>query len=71
MAKRTWSDLSTSGKAAILVGAALQAVVTTLALRDLQARPSSLVRGSKALWRLAFLIQPAGPIGYLLAGRRK
>ena len=68
--KKKWADLPPTGKAAILAGAAVQAVLTTLAIRDLQSRPASAIRGSKRLWRLALLIQPVGPVGYLMVGRR-
>lgn len=70
MAKQKWSDLTTMQKRAIGVGGALEAVMTLAALRDLASRRDDEVRGPKAAWVLAFVIQPIGPIAYFAAGRR-
>ncbi|MCW2759480.1 MAG: hypothetical protein JWO46_3226 [Nocardioidaceae bacterium] len=70
MAKKSWSDMSPGQKRLVVIGAAVEAVLTTVALRDLKSRPDSQVRGSKTLWRLATFVQPVGPVAYLLAGRR-
>ena len=71
MAKRTWSELSTPAKVGIIGLAAVEAVVTTIAARDLRGRTDAQLNGPRWLWRIAFLVQPAGPIGYLLFGRRR
>ncbi len=71
MAKRKWSELSTPAKAGIIGLAAVEAVCTTIALRDLHSRSKAQVVGPKWLWRLAMIVQPFGPIGYLLVGRRR
>lgn len=68
--KRKWSELSPGAKAAIVVGGAVEIVLTTIALRDLAKRPSAQVRGPKALWALGCVVQPVGPVLYLTAGRR-
>jgi branched-subunit amino acid ABC-type transport system permease component len=70
MAKRRWSDLSTGQQRAVIVGAAIEVVVTAVAVRDLYRRPSLQVRGSKALWLLSFFVQPFGPLAYFSVGRR-
>ncbi|QWZ09920.1 PLD nuclease N-terminal domain-containing protein [Nocardioides panacis] len=70
MAKRTWSDLSTTQKRAVVVGGTLEAAMTLAALRDLASRRSDEVRGPKAAWMLSFVVQPLGPIAYFAAGRR-
>ncbi len=70
MAKKSWSDLSPAQQAAIVVGGAAELALTTYAGRDLVHRPSSAVRGPKVLWLLAMVVQPLGPIAYLLVGRR-
>ena len=70
MAKKQWSDLSTSQKRAVYVGGAIETVVTIAALRDLVRRPASQVRGPKVAWVLAFFVQPFGPIAYFKTGRR-
>lgn len=68
--KRKWSDLTPTQQRLIVVAGAVEAVLTTVALRDLGRRPASAVRGSKLLWRLACVVQPVGPIAYLSLGRR-
>ncbi len=69
--KKQWSDLSPMTKRAIVVGAVAEAIVTTVALRDLRRRPPSRVRGPKPLWVLSFVVQPIGPLAYLSVGRRR
>ena len=69
--KKQWSDLSSTQQRAIVVAAALEVVVTTVALVDLVRRPREQVRGPKALWALASFVQPVGPIAYLALGRRR
>ncbi len=71
MAKRSWSELGTPARAAIVIGAAIEAVLTTTALRDLHSRDSSQLNGPRWLWRLAMVVQPVGPIGYLILGRKR
>ena len=71
MAKqKKWSDLTPNQKRAVYVGGAVEAVLTIAAMRDLARRPSSSVRGPKAVWVLSFGVQPFGPLAYLVAGRR-
>ena len=54
-----------------MAGGAVEAVITTIALRDLARRPSGQVRGPKVVWLLGFVVQPFGPLAYLWAGRRQ
>ena len=68
--KKKWSDLTPAQQRLIIVGGAVEAVLTTVAMRDLGQRPASAVRGPKLLWRLACVVQPVGPIAYLVLGRR-
>lgn len=68
--KRSWSDLSTRQRRGIVGGGAVEAVVTLAALRDLARRPADDVRGPKAAWVASFVVQPFGPLAYLLLGRR-
>jgi Phospholipase_D-nuclease N-terminal len=70
MAKRTWSDLTPLQRRAIVAGGALEAILTAAAARDLARRSSVEVRGPKAAWVLAFVVQPFGPIAYFALGRR-
>ena len=54
-----------------MAGAAVEVVLTTVALVDLARRPAAQVRGNKALWALGCFIQPVGPVAYLTVGRRR
>ena len=69
--KKQWSDLTDGQRAAVVLGGAVELVLTTFALADLVRRPSAQVRGPKALWALGSVVQPVGPIAYLLFGRRQ
>lgn len=68
--KKRWSDLSPRARAAVLLSAVVELVITTVAARDLRSRAKVDVRGPKTLWAAVFMIQPIGPILYLLVGRR-
>ena len=63
--------MSTTQRAAIVAGAAVEVVLTTVALVDLARRPAAQVRGRKALWALGCFVQPVGPVAYLTVGRRR
>lgn len=67
---RTWSSLSPTQQRLILLGSAAEVVLTTIAAVDLKRRPAAQVRGRKPLWALALVVQPVGPIAYLLAHHR-
>ena len=69
MEKRKWSDLSPAQQRMIVVGAAIEIVLTTAALVDLARRPATGVRGPKLLWALGCFVQPVGPVAYLAVGR--
>jgi hypothetical protein len=68
--KKRWSDLTSRQRTAILVAGGVEVVLTTVALLDLARRPRAEVRGSKALWAVGCVVQPVGPIAYLMVGRR-
>ena len=70
MAKRSWSELTPLQRRLIVVGGAVEVALTSVAAVDLVLRPREMVRGPKAVWALALLVQPVGPIAYLVAGRR-
>lgn len=70
MARRKWSELPTPAKAGIIGLAAVEAVITTIAARDLGGRTEDQVNGPRWLWRILFFVQPAGPIAYLVVGRK-
>ncbi|WP_053205435.1 PLD nuclease N-terminal domain-containing protein [Jiangella muralis] len=68
---RRWSDFSTAQRTAIVAAGAVEVVLTTIAAADLVRRPSTQVRGPKALWWPVLAVQPAGPVAYLLWGRHR
>jgi hypothetical protein len=70
VANKKWSDLSDRQKTVVVVGGTVELLLTAVALIDLARRPAEQVRGPKALWAMGCLIQPVGPISYLVAGRR-
>jgi len=68
--KKRWSDLTRTQQRGITAGAVVELVLTTVALADLARRPASDVRGAKAVWVVAMVVQPFGPLAYLALGRR-
>ena len=68
--KKRWRDLSALQQRTIVFAGAAELALTTAAARDLRRRPKQRVRGPKPLWLLCFVIQPFGPLAYLLVGRR-
>ncbi len=71
MAKKRWTDLTRAQQNLVCVAAALEGVLTAIALRDLATRPSEDVRGSRAAWALGCILQPVGPLAYLAYGRKR
>jgi len=70
MSKKKWSHLTVAQKRIIYVAGAAEVVATAAALRDLARRPADQVRGPKAVWVVAFFVQPVGPLAYFAAGKR-
>jgi hypothetical protein len=68
--KRRWRDLSTLQQQAIVLAGAAELALTSAAARDLKRRPKERVRGPKVVWLLSFVVQPFGPLAYLVIGRR-
>ena len=68
--KQRWQDLSSGQRSAILGLGAVEVVTTTVAMVDLARRPRARVRGPKLAWVAAAVVQPFGPVAYLLFGRR-
>jgi hypothetical protein len=69
MAHRTWQELSSGQRTAVLVVAGVEIALTAAAATDLTRRPQSQIRGPKALWWLGIFVQPFGPAVYLGWGR--
>ena len=53
----------------LLTLVSIELSLTATAAVDLARRPAWQVRGHKAWWGMGLLIQPVGPIAYLVAGR--
>jgi hypothetical protein len=68
---RRWSELSRRQQAAALTLGSVELALTVTAAADLYRRPRGSVHGPKALWWPAILVQPIGPVAYLLLGRRR
>jgi hypothetical protein len=68
---RKWSELSGGQRALLLTLVSTEAALTATAAVDLWFRPRTEVNGVKARWWPVLLIQPVGPVVYLLRGRRK
>ena len=68
--RKRWADFTRAQRVAIVAAGAAEIVLTAAALRDLARRPAGRVRGPKPMWVLGCLVQPVGPIAYLLVGRR-
>jgi hypothetical protein len=69
--KKRWDDFTPGQQTAILVAASIELALTATALVDLARRPREQVRGPKPLWALGCVVQPVGPVAYLLFGRRR
>jgi uncharacterized membrane protein YhaH (DUF805 family) len=68
--QRRWQDLSPGQQRWIVIQGAVQSVLLLVAAADLVRRPAGQIRGRKGWWALALLVQPVGPLAYLLRGRR-
>ena len=68
--KKKWSEFTPTQQRLIIAGGAVEAVLTTAALLSLAKRPRAAVRGPKALWLAALVVQPVGPLAYFAFGRR-
>jgi len=68
--RTSWRDLTPRQRRLVVVGGAIEVALTSYAARDLAARPQSQVRGPRRAWWLVLVVQPVGPLTYLLWGRR-
>ena len=69
--KKTWKEMSPSGKAGIIFTAIVQMSLLVAAQRDISRRPAALINGPKAAWRAASFINFIGPMGYFVFGRKR
>lgn len=69
--RKTWKEMSPSGKAGMIVTAIMQVSLLVAAQRDISRRPAELINGPKAAWRAASFINFIGPMGYFVFGRKR
>jgi hypothetical protein len=69
--KKAWKDLSPSAKFGTLTAAAVQLSLLVAAQTDITRRPANQIRGSKAMWRVATLINFVGPGSYFTFGVKR
>ncbi|WCI09753.1 hypothetical protein PJ267_09775 [Arthrobacter sp. OVS8] len=69
--KKTWKELSPMAKFGTISAALVQLSMLVAAQRDIARRPADQIRGSKALWRVATLVNFVGPGSYFTFGVRR
>ena len=69
--KKTWKEMSPSGKAGTIITAIVQVSLLVAAQRDISRRPAGLINGPKAVWRAASFVNFIGPMGYFVFGRKR
>jgi len=70
-AERKWAELSDRQRAAILAAAAAEMSLKIAALIDIKRRSADRIRGPKALWRAAMVVNLLGPLSYFAIGRKR
>jgi hypothetical protein len=71
MARKKWSEMTTSQRRSVVVMGAAQLSLATAAWVDLARRPAEQVNGSKGKWAAVIAINWIGPIVYFARGRKK
>jgi hypothetical protein len=69
--KKAWKDLSPAAKFGTITTAAVQLSLLVAAQTDITRRPANQIRGSKAMWRVATLINFVGPGSYFTFGVKR
>jgi Phospholipase_D-nuclease N-terminal len=70
-AAEKWAALSDRQRALLLSAAAAELSLKIVALIDIKRRPAEQIRGPKALWRAAMVINLIGPLSYFAFGRKR
>ncbi len=70
-ARKTWKELSPTAKFGTITVAIVQLSLLVAAQRDITRRPADQIRGSKAMWRVATLVNFVGPGSYFTFGVRR
>jgi hypothetical protein len=66
-----WANLSEGQRRLLVAAATAEATLKIVALIDIQRRPASQIRGPKALWRSAMVVNLLGPLSYFTIGRKR
>jgi hypothetical protein len=69
--RKTWKELSPMAKFGTITGAIVQLSLLIAAQKDISRRPAEQIRGSKALWRMATLVNFVGPGSYFTFGIKR
>jgi hypothetical protein len=69
--RRRWQDLSQRQRRAIGLAGLAQFALLAMALTDWLRRPARDVRGPKLAWLPLLFVNFAGPIAYMVLGRRR
>lgn len=69
--KKTWKELSPMAKFGTITAAVVQLSLLIAAQKDISRRPAEQIRGSKALWRMATLVNFVGPGSYFTFGVKR
>ena len=69
--RRSWREMSSAQKAANIVLAVVESILTAWALLDIKNRPEGQINGKKRIWVMTSFIQPVGPIIYFIFGRKR
>ncbi|MDQ0754043.1 hypothetical protein [Arthrobacter sp. B3I4] len=69
--KKTWKELSPMAKFGTITASLVQLSLLVAAQRDISRRPAEEIRGSKALWRAATLVNFVGPGSYFTFGVKR
>ncbi|MCB5273953.1 hypothetical protein BJG92_01479 [Arthrobacter sp. SO5] len=69
--QKTWKELSPIGKVGTITAAVVQLSLLIAAQKDISRRPAEQIRGSKALWRMATLVNFVGPGSYFTFGIKR
>lgn len=69
--KKAWKDLSPTAKFGTITAAVVQLSLLVAAQTDITRRPANQIRGSKAMWRVATLINFVGPGTYFTFGVKR
>lgn len=69
--KKAWKDLSPTAKFGTIAAAVVQLSLLVAAQTDITRRPAAEIRGSKAMWRVATLVNFVGPGSYFTFGVKR